>query len=356
MKAVNYQIEMLSVGTADAFIIFFIDEKQNGHLILVDAGNYSDGQTIIDHIRKYYTNPVIDLAIVTHPDDDHYGGFIKILEKIRDKAKDAIKINKFWVNDPGNNHIDKNEVKWITKQRSVNVKARTVYDLGEKNLIDIIDSIPIPREEKFAKTKTFTLGPNYPTTHYIPYEDSFPIRIIGPTKEYYEQLVPNFRNDNLNFFTKEDDDDYFPSRDKPNEKCLSPTLDNAPDDTSAHNQSSLIILFEPSADKKYLFMGDAGRDAFTNITYRAKECIKNVSWLKVPHHGSKHNIHSNIINWIKPKTAYISTEGIGNYLNQCTINALKASKCDVYSTHKEQSHFIHNQIWDREGYSTATPL
>jgi beta-lactamase superfamily II metal-dependent hydrolase len=350
MKTINYQIEMLSVGAADAFIIYFIDENKKGHLILADAGNYGDGQTIINHIRKYYPNPVIDLAIVTHPDDDHYGGFIKILEKIRDKERDAIKINKFWINDPGNNHIDKNEVKWITKQCSVNVKARTVYDLESENLIDLIDSLSIPREEKFAKTLKFN------GQQIILKDSAFPFRIIGPTKKYYEKLIPNFRNDNLNFFTKEGDDDYFPSRDKPNGKCLSPTLDNAPDDTSAHNQSSLIFLFEPSTDKKYLFMGDAGRDAFTNITDRAKEYIKNVSWVKIPHHGSKHNIHSDIINWIKPKTAYISTKGIGNYLNQCTINALKASKCDVYSTHKENTSFLHNGIWEREGYSTATPL
>jgi glyoxylase-like metal-dependent hydrolase (beta-lactamase superfamily II) len=126
MKAVNYHIEMLSVGAADAFIIYFEDEIDAGHLVLIDAGNYNDGQTIIDHIRKYYSRPVIDLAVVTHPDEDHFGGFVKMLEKLRDEEDDAIAIRKFWVNDPGNNHIDKNEVKWITKQRSVNVKARSV--------------------------------------------------------------------------------------------------------------------------------------------------------------------------------------------------------------------------------------
>jgi beta-lactamase superfamily II metal-dependent hydrolase len=340
MKAFNYQIEMINVGSADAFIIYFIDENNNGHLVLIDAGKYSDGQEIINHIRKYYRNPSIDLAIVTHPDDDHYGGFIKMLEKIQDEDRDAIKISKFWINDPGNNHIDKNEVKWITKQRSVNVKARSVFDLPEHdNLIDLIDSLSISRYEKFATEFQFN-------TH--------PFRVIGPTKTYYEQLVPNFRNDALNFFSKEDDSSYSLWADRQLGTSLSSTLDNASDDTSAHNQSSLIFLFEPQNGDKYLFMGDAGRNAFNNISDTSKQHIKNISWLKVPHHGSKHNMDSTMINWVKPKTAYISTDG--KYLNQCTINALKKAGCSVYSTHKESSSFLHKGIWDRDGYSTATPL
>jgi beta-lactamase superfamily II metal-dependent hydrolase len=292
------------------------------------------------------------LAIVTHPDDDHYGGFIKILEKLRDQEWDAIKINKFWINDPGNNHVDKNEVKWITKQHSINVKARSVYDLKDENLIDLIDFLSISRLEKFAQTPVPQTGKLvFPIT--CPYTC---FKIIGPTKDYYKNLIPNFRNDELNFFEKEDDNYYFQWMDNPNGDCLSPALDAAIDDSSAHNQSSIILLFEPENGNKYLFMGDAGRDAFNNIHPFLKNKIQGVSWLKVPHHGSKHNMDSAMINWIKPKTAYISTQGIGNYLNQCTVNALKTSGCSVYSTHKEKTHFIHKQIGYREGYSTATPL
>lgn len=41
--AKDYHIEMLSVGAADAFILYVIDKQDNGHLILIDAGNYNDG-------------------------------------------------------------------------------------------------------------------------------------------------------------------------------------------------------------------------------------------------------------------------------------------------------------------------
>jgi beta-lactamase superfamily II metal-dependent hydrolase len=353
MNAVDYQIEMLNVGSADALIIYYIDEYNKGRLVLVDAGNYSDGQTIIDHIYKYYSISVIDLAIVTHPDDDHYGGFIKMLEKLSDGDGDAIRIEKFWINDPGNNHVDKNEVKWITKQHSVNVRARSVYDLiDHDNLIDLIDSLSISRSEKFAEIFESQSG-----RLIFPSTDRYTcFKIIGPTKNYYEKLVPDFRNDELNFFAKEDDSSYSPRMDIQNGNCLSPTLDQATDDTSVHNQSSIIFLFEPENGDKYLFMGDAGRYAFNNIPNHLKNKIKGVRWLKVPHHGSKHNLDSAMINWIKPKTTYISTERIGNYLSQCTVNALKRVGCSVYSTHKEKSSFLHKGIWKRDGYSTAIPL
>jgi beta-lactamase superfamily II metal-dependent hydrolase len=302
MKIVDYHIAILSVGAADAFIIHYMDENDKGYLILIDAGNYQDGQKIIDHIRKYYKNPVIDLAIVTHPGDDHYGGFIKMLEKIQGRYWDAIKINNFWINDPGNNHIAKNEVKWVTKQKSVNVRARSVYDLGSNNLIDLIDSLSINKEEKFSVIYKHPFEDYF----FVPSDFDFPcFKIIGPTESYYEQLVPNFRNDALNFHEAEDDSDYNSGKDVPNGKCLSSTLDSATDDTSAHNQSSLIFLFEPAEGKQYLFMGDAGRDAFNNIAPHAKECIKNIPWIKIPHHGSKHNLDSAMINWIRPQTAYI---------------------------------------------------
>ena len=35
--AKDYHIEMLSVGAADAFILYVIDTQDNEHLILIDA-------------------------------------------------------------------------------------------------------------------------------------------------------------------------------------------------------------------------------------------------------------------------------------------------------------------------------
>lgn len=271
MEIKDYHIEMLSVGAADAFIIYIIDKNDNDYIIMIDSGNY---------------------------------------------------------------------------------RAQRVYDLNGKNLLDLIDELDISRYEKFAEIIWRKSPVTNKLVYYVAPSGFYGFTIIGPTKKYYEQLIPDFRDDLKHY---DGDESYDSNSDIQNGNCLSPTLDEAADDSSAHNQSSIMILFEPKVGQKYFFMGDAGRDAFNNIHSVLKNKIKGVSWLKVPHHGSKHNMDSTMINWINPQTAYISTERVGNYLNMCTVNALKRNDCRVYSTHKAYD-MIHKQIDERPEYSKTEPL
>lgn len=317
LKIVDYHIEMLSVGAADSFIIYYIDSKGNHKLILVDAGTYNDGQNIINHIRKWYPNHVIDLAIVTHPDDDHFGGFVKMLEKIKDTEDDAIPIKQFWLNNP-QNHVKVTQVQNEIKKTTLANRVARLFDQGESNLLDLIESLRIPISDKFAqpifcKDKVTGKIVAKPSKE----RDFLGLTIIGPTLGYFEKLAPNMRYDNLKGYSYDakDDDEAF----RPTESCLSKALDDASDDSSVHNQSSLIFMFEPEKGKKYLFMGDAGVEALANIPQCHKNAIKDIYWLKVPHHGSKHNLDSKTILYLHPKCAYISSEKQGHYLNQCTI-------------------------------------
>lgn len=71
-------------------------------------------------------------------------------------------------------------------------------------------------------------------------------------------------------------------------------------------------------------MGDAGRDAIDHFLYEEdKYKIKGIYWLKVPHHGSKYNMDNWMIDHLRPKNAFISTEKVGHYLSQAVVNALK---------------------------------
>ena len=114
-KIINYQVEMLNVGAADCFIIFYTYENNGvsgNRLILIDGGNYSDGEKVIKHINKYYPNRgYVDLAIVTHPDDDHIGGLVYMLEHQRDNGSFHINIQNFWVNDPAHHGYIPDDVK-----------------------------------------------------------------------------------------------------------------------------------------------------------------------------------------------------------------------------------------------------
>ena len=97
-------------------------------------------------------------------------------------------------------------------------------------------------------------------------------------------------------------------------QVYSKTLEDAGDDPSTHNQSSVIIKFTPSNGKTYLFTGDAGREAMTHIMQRDVNKIKNINWLKVPHHGSIYNLDSDLLDEeIRKNTGYIKQNEIVIY-------------------------------------------
>ena len=335
---------MLDVGAADAFIVWLETSDCGNRLVLIDSGNYSDGDVIVDHIRKYYINHLyIDLAIVSHCDDDHYGGFVRLLEKIADKDSDKILIREFWINDPSAHDIDTDDVKYIRTQRTLNDRLRSVYSLSNgKNLLALIKQLNIKRTEKFAEPEQLSwLQPDFQKSIESLY-DCF--KIIGPTQQYYESLILEMRND-LEAVTEG-------VSVTPSSQQEVPSFDEIDDDSSAHNRSSMIILFE-ALGKKYLFTGDAARESFYNILESKIQLINGVYWLKVPHHGSDHNLNTELIRYIKPEVAYVSAKEIPVKRNPNVISCLKHYGCNVYAT-LNKGNMLHN--CRRDGYVPAKSL
>jgi len=352
MKVTKYEIDMLNVKAADACLIHFFDEHDNDYVVLVDAGNYGDGQVVVDFIKNRYGKSTIDLAICTHCDSDHFGGFIYLLEQIRDNTKNKITIKEIWVHDPAD-HIELGQIKWVRKEETKNVKARSVYDLGDKNMLDILDGLAnqIKWFEPFSDAAEFENQP------YRASVFDGKIEVVGPSVEFYESLVVDFRNDlsRKDYNTNEDEDDS--AELKADGTIYSKTLDDAGDDPSDQNQSSVMFVFKPDDNKKFFFMGDAGRKAIDNLKYKSdKDLINKVHWLKVPHHGSKYNLDNEMISHIHPTIAYISTEKVGHYLSMAVVNGLKKCNCSVYSTHQTSSIWHHKNIIQRADYSNAVPL
>ena len=353
MKITRYEIDMLSLGAADSIIIHFYDDLTSyEYVVLIDGGNYSDGPTVARHIKKYTAQGFVDLAIVTHPDKDHFGGIQYLLEKQRDNHSDSVGIREIWVDDPGN-HITVDDVKYYRSPWNVREEARSVFDCEGDNLINILNELGngIVWKEPFYR---FASVPYDKNEVYYAFDGA--IRVLGPTKSYYESLVPRFRHDMKPFSYTDDGNDNpimysFSSRSVTNK-----TIDSAYDDPSSHNQSSVIVMFSPSNGKNYLFMGDAGREAFDNLDRIPKIMTMNAFFLKVPHHGSKHNIDSNMINWINPKVSYISTEKCGKYLSTAVSNTLKKKGSLVYTTMDNWNQLFRVNMPPRDGYIRAESL
>lgn len=344
-KITKYEIDMLDVKAADAFLIHAYVENDRGneseYVVLVDAGNEGDGQTIYNHIKKYYSQEYIDLVIITHCDSDHYGGMQYLINKHND-SNDDFRIEKVWVHDPYN-HVDVDDVKYIRKEETLRKRLNAAYEFNDgSNLLELLDEANIVRREVFSGDTM----------------DELNIKVLGPNKDYYESLIPDFRVD-LDFKEEQDDEDVYAGLvcyTQTEDEFYSKALEDAYDDKSKVNQSSIIFLFEPDS-QKLLFTGDAGKEALHRVIDEDKnKVVTNLDWLKVPHHGSKHNLDNAIISYLHPKTSYISTEKIKKYANQCTINALKKVG-NVYSTHQDRkSIWHHHGTKDREDYSPVKPL
>lgn len=331
----RFEIDMLDIGAADAFLLHaFIkyQERELEYVVLIDAGNEGDGKKVMKHIEDYYGQHYIDLAICTHCDRDHYGGFKDLLEA-------NYRIDRFWIHDPYQ-HVDVDDVKYVRNRQTLRKRLDDAYAFADgTNLLELIRNKGIKHEEVFT-------GDTYSPLN---------IEILAPDEDYYESLIPDFRV-NLDFKEEQVDEDYESRHYSDSERAYlySQALEEANDDPSKVNQSSIVFRFSALGDT-YLFTGDAGKEALHRVIDDDNGQLMNLRWLKVPHHGSKHNLDNEIISYLHPDSSYISTEKYTKYANRCTVNALKAVG-NVYSTHHHGTMCHSRQMGTRQGYSTATPL
>lgn len=357
MKVTKYEIDMLNVGAADASLIHFYDDEDNDkeYIILVDAGNYSDGKTITNFVRKRYGKDEIDLAICSHCDKDHFGGFVYLLEQIKANKSNRLDISKMWVNDPAD-HVPMGEIIHTNmSKKTISVKARSVYDLGDKgNLLDLLgelnDKGVVIWQEPFSDPS------NANKQWYKCYAFDKHIEVLAPSISNYASLVPEFRNDlKRKIYDTDEEKEDSTIEVRAGNVIYSKAIDEAGDDPSSHNQSSVIFFFKPDDGRLFLFMGDAGRDAVDNFAFKNDvERLKGVYWLKVPHHGSKYNLDNYLLNLIKPEVAYISTEKYGHYMSKAVVNALNKCGTGVYDTIGGSMWHHHGTI-TRDDYHQATP-
>ena len=339
MKTTHYEIDMLNVGAADAILIRFFDENDNQHVVLVDAGHYEDGKRICDFVREKYGTFTIDLAICTHSDEDHIGGFTYILNDMLNNPSTSVDIKKILINDPGD-CITADDVKWYENTKNVIKEARKVYDNNGINLLELINKVSsqrgLKREQAFSNV------------HNSEFDGI--INIVGPSNSFYRTQALQFRNklEPYDYVIDNDQDDAIELPDS--KKVFSKKLIGK--DPSHENKSSIIFLFEPSDGKKFLFTGDADGESFDNILYdEDRSKINNVYWMKLPHHGSAYNLDNDMVNYIKPKIAYVSTEKFGKYLDHAVVGALKKAGTKVYSTRLNGNMWYHNGTPKRVGYT-----
>lgn len=285
-----YEIDFLNVGDSKSGDAIAIHYSYNGkmHIHVTDGGFQDTGDTIIEHINKYYGNPsYIDAVVVTHPDGDHTVGLRKLFDKY--------KIGELWMLRP-----------WLYADELIDRFIRfTSTDNLIKRLKDLYPNIAVLED--------------LANKHDVPIREPFQGEHIGdfivlnPTRAFYLDLIV--------------ESEKTPEPTRIEQSSFRQILEKAlalvraawgqetfpEEDTSAENNMS-VIQYANLCGKKILLTGDAGRAALGKAAeyapYIEGLSLPGIDCIQVPHHGSRHNVSSEILDqWLGPKLSSQQDEG-----------------------------------------------
>lgn len=317
----KYSVHFMSVGEADAiFLTYQANEEAHKYVILVDAGNVSDSSTIKSYLLSHFKTSVIDLAVCTHPDKDHKGGFFGLMQ---DKE---ITIRRFWIKNPIET-ISPSDFARMKRSDSREEACLSVFKHPDPdNSLNLIQMA----EEKHILQPRIRQG--------VQFED-VPLWIIGPSEGLYHEAALGMVSE----FAELVED---PNLDKYNEleevdEDSAKSVINEKKDESFTNMSSLVLFFRPTSKFSIILAGDASCASLVEIERICGNDIDG-SVLKVPHHGSKRNMNTDLIDALHPCASVISAAGNEKHPNSNLVYYL-SKYGHVYSTHKTKNLYYTNE-------------
>lgn len=273
-------INVLDAGHGDCILLDFIHT-----LILIDSGpkTFLIRRNVIEKLKDLLNERTINIAIVTHNDDDHIGGYEYVLSS-------GIKIEKFIFNSLSicgelfNDHeqqISYNQD--ISLETFINDKTVSLEALVFGNEPVIINDI-----------KLTPLTPTIDALHHM--HDDY-IKKNQPQISSDEKVEPTLL------------------------KCIEEVAngtDKFLPDRSITNRTSLSLIIEYNGFRG-LFLGDAWATDVIE-SFRLNKIEPGFCVTKLSHHGSERNSNSELINIIG-KTEYIicADKSKHNHPNNKTI-------------------------------------
>lgn len=297
----GYEIDFLPVGegekSGDA-IAMRITKNGKTKIYVIDGGTQASGKALVEHIQKYYGTDQVDYLISTHPDADHISGLKVVLEKL--------KVKELWMHKPWE-HAPQ-IFKYIKDGRV------TPYSLSKR--IESVVKLAV-EVEKIATEKGVEICEPFQGVKIGSY-----FTVLSPGESWYNELLKEFdgmppsrsssANESLKFSNRSDVVYENWDRDTLDEKG----------ETSARNESSVVLLCILPDDKRVLFTGDAGIRALTKAYYYASVRgydLKKCSFIQMPHHGSRRNVSPPLLDKLlgpilkegyqTTKTCFVSASG-----------------------------------------------
>lgn len=131
------QVHFINVGQGDSILI----ESPSGKTMLIDGGVKGAGQQIVSYLKELGINK-LDIVVATHPDADHIGGLISVLDNMTiEQFYDSGKVHTSQTFEEMLTRIDEKNIPYhvpkigddIEFDKDVNVKVLNANDQATDN-------------------------------------------------------------------------------------------------------------------------------------------------------------------------------------------------------------------------------
>ena len=298
---------------SDFFEIDFLDvkSKKSGDAIplrysingitrihITDGGFQDTGDKVVQHVKRYYYDPnTIDAVIVSHSDGDHAGGLRKVLE--------TFNVSELWMLRP-----------WLYADELIDQFAR--FSNVENLVLRLKEVYPnIAALEEIAESK------GIPIREPFQGEGIGEFIVLAPTKErYLDLVVESKKTPEAARAADESDQSMLAKLGYLVEKVVSfiraawGEESFSSEETSPENEMSVIQYANLCGDK-ILLTADAGRGALTEAANYAPWAgleLPGIDWFQVPHHGSRRNVSTEILDrWLGKRLSEKLEEGVEKF-------------------------------------------
>jgi len=343
-----FEIDFLSVGngkSGDAIPIrYSISDSTRIHV--VDGGFQETGESLVEHINKYYNSPShIDAVVVTHPDGDHAGGLRILFEKFE--------ISELWMLRP-----------WLYADELIDKFSRfSSVDNLKKRLKELYPNLV--KLEELAEENSVSI--------FEPFQGAQigEFTVLAPSKGRYLDLL--IESEKTPEATKAAQESLLEAAGKILKKAVA-FIRSAwgeeifpEDDTSPENNMS-VVQYANLCDQKILLTGDAGRATLSEaIEYApvADLILPGIDRIQVPHHGSRHNVSTEVLDRLLGAKLDSQTENFTaiisaakkdeNHPRKSVIRAFIHRGAKVITTGGNSIRTGHNAP-TREGWSSVEPV
>jgi len=341
------EVDFFNVGpekSGDAIAMRYRISDQE-YIHIVDGGFKDTGKVFGNHIKECYDNAIhIDYVVVTHPHDDHANGLQVILNEFD--------VGELWMLRPWE-YADELLPRFprFKKDGLVTRLKECFPNIVELEKIANDRGIRIRDPFQGAKIGYFTVMAPSKTRYLDLIVDSEKTPDGKSREESLAQGFVTFAKKAIAYVAALWGDEKF-----------------SEEPTSAKNEMS-IVQYASIAGKKFLLTGDVGRDGLRETIDYAPSAglsLPGVDRFQVPHHGSRRNVSSDILNeLIGPKmdqsavptfSAIISAaKNDENHPRKSVVRAMMHRGCKVIVTKGNSVRTGVNQP-AREGWGPATPL